>query len=110
MTLRYCLNFNSTGLKQKFDFAIAQSVVTHLSNQRIQLLLYNLTKVMKRDGIFVFTYNNNDFPYSVFYEMKAPMITPSNLTQHFFESLADEHSIKFVTGEESLKSTLQVKQ
>ena len=83
----------------KFDFAIAQSVVTHLSNQQIQLLLYNLTKVMKRDGIFVFTYNNNDFPYSVFYEMKAPMITPSNLTQHFFESLADEHSIKFVTGE-----------
>jgi len=80
---------------EKFDFGIAQSVVTHMSVRQIDQLLQTLKKVMKPDGIFLFTFINNRFPYSVYYEMEEPMITPCNLDNAFFQALEKKHQVEY---------------
>ena len=44
--------FNDT----KFDLALARSIFTHTSKEQIDLCLLELSKVMKKDGIFLLTY------------------------------------------------------
>lgn len=87
--------FNFQDLGPSFDYVIAQSVVTHLSITQIERLLQALKTSTKKGATFLFTYNNNAYPYSVFYEMSMPMITPSNLTKSFFEDLATKFDISF---------------
>lgn len=88
-------SFNYASFGKRFDFAIAQSVVTHLSNAQFNNLLTGLKKVMLNGGKFLFTYNNNWYPYSVFYEMTKPMMTPSGLTDDYFKQLESEYEISF---------------
>jgi cyclopropane fatty-acyl-phospholipid synthase-like methyltransferase len=71
---------------EKFDFAVARSVVTHLFVHQIDKLLNTLKKIMVSGCSFLFSYINDKFPYSVYYEMQELMITPSNLNDSFFRS------------------------
>ena len=45
-----------------FDYAIAQSVITHLSLDQITLLFANLKEVMNEGGVFLFTFKSLKFP------------------------------------------------
>ena len=94
-TMKIDRDFDYEVFGEKFEFAIAQSVVTHLSVHQIDKLLNTLKKVMKSGGVFLFTYINNRFPYSVYYEMEEPMITPCNLNNSFFEKLEKKYQVKF---------------
>jgi cyclopropane fatty-acyl-phospholipid synthase-like methyltransferase len=95
-TMKIDRDFDYEIFGEKFDFAIAQSVVTHLSVHQIDKLLSTLKKVMVPGGSFLFSYINNKFPYSVYYEMEEPMITPSNLNDSFFRSFEKKYGLSFV--------------
>ena len=94
-TMKIDRDFDYEIFGEKFDFAIAQSVVTHLSVHQIDKLLSTLKKVMVPGGSFLFSYINNKFPYSVYYEMEEPMITPSNLNDSFFRSFEKKYGLRF---------------
>ena len=94
-TMKIDRDFDYEIFGEKFDFAIAQSVVTHLSVHQIDKLLSTLKKVMVSGGSFLFSYINNKFPYSVYYEMEEPMITPSNLNDSFFRSFEKKYGLRF---------------
>lgn len=49
-------NFRFDIFNVKFDFAMAQSVITHLSVKQIEQCLDELIKVMKKGGKFIFTF------------------------------------------------------
>jgi SAM-dependent methyltransferase len=54
---RVCEHFDFAGLSPKpFDFALAQSVFTHLPADEIELCLRNLRPVMADDGVFYATF------------------------------------------------------
>jgi len=78
-----------------FDYAIAQSVITHLSLEQITLLFANLKEVMNEGGVFLFTFNHNAFPLGFLYEAKHPMMAPSFVNKEFFKELADKYSLTF---------------
>ena len=80
---------------EKFDFAIARSVVTHLFVHQIDKLLNTLKKIMVSGCSFLFSYINDKFPYSVYYEMQELMITPSNLNDSFFRSFEKKYGLRF---------------
>ena len=94
-TMKIDRDFDYEIFGEKFDFSIAQSVVTHLSVHQIDKLLSTLKKVMVPGGSFLFSYINNKFPYSVYYEMEEPMITPSNLNDSFFRSFEKKYGLRF---------------
>lgn len=50
------VNFEFDKFGAKFDFSVAQSVLTHLSRSQIKLCLANLKKVMRKGGTFLFTF------------------------------------------------------
>ena len=102
-TMKIDGGFDYESFGEKFDFAIAQSVVTHMSVRQIDELLDALKKVMKPDGIFLFTFINNRFPYSVYYEMEEPMITPSNLDNAFFQTLEKKYQVEYRKYPEGLE-------
>ena len=54
--LHYSRDFDFEHFGVKFDWAIAQSVFTHLSDYEIECCLEALKKVMKPKGKFLFTY------------------------------------------------------
>ena len=103
-TMKIDRDFDYEIFGEKFDFAIAQSVVTHLSVHQIDKLLSTLKKVMVPGGSFLFSYINNKFPYSVYYEMEEPMITPSNLNDSFFRSFEKKYGLSFVKQPAGLDS------
>lgn len=103
-TMKIDRDFDYEIFDEKFDFAIAQSVVTHLSVHQIDKLLSTLKKVMVPGGSFLFSYINNKFPYSVYYEMEEPMITPSNLNDSFFRSFEKKYGLSFVKQPAGLDS------
>ncbi|MEC8243662.1 MAG: hypothetical protein VX038_02340 [Verrucomicrobiota bacterium] len=81
--------------ERKINFAIAQSVITHLSLVQIDLLFKNLKDVMEKGGIFLFTFNNNRFPLGFLYEAKHPMIAPAFVDKEFFQQVARDYEINF---------------
>ena len=52
-TMKIDRDFDYEVFGEKFEFAIAQSVVTHLSVHQIDKLLKTLKKVMKSGGVFL---------------------------------------------------------
>ena len=82
--------------ERKMNFAIAQSVITHLSLEQIDLLFNNLKEVMETDGVFLFTFNHNRYPLGFLYEAKHPMMAPAFIDQDFFQKVAYESGIDVV--------------
>tara|TARA_B110000046_G_C13017391_1_gene409482 strand:+ start:3284 stop:3910 length:627 start_codon:yes stop_codon:yes gene_type:complete len=79
----------------KFDYAFAQSVVTHLSPEQIKLCLSNMKKVMNKGGQFLFTYNTHPYSRGILY-YDLPMVAPVGCDEEFLESVAVENGIEFI--------------
>jgi len=74
-TLRQITNYNYQILNQKFDFAIAVSVFTHLSLNEIIVCLFEVKKILKKEGCFFATYfesNKKDFKTSGLLQVEKP--------------------------------------
>ena len=95
-TIKIGADFPFVDSGRKFDFAMAQSVVTHLSNNQLDHLMTNLKRSMAPGGQFVFTYTDNPYPYGIFYEMEYPMITPAGLNDKYFSKLAERFEIEYL--------------
>jgi ubiquinone/menaquinone biosynthesis C-methylase UbiE len=74
----------------QFDFAIAQSVITHLSQNQIVQCLTSLKPVMKPGAVFIFTYllTKHAAPLGFFMDGTAPMIRPGLTDESLFAELA----------------------
>lgn len=79
--LRCVENFDASMFGLKFDFALAQSVFTHLSLNKIRICLERLAEVMNPGGKFVATY----FPLPA----SAPSFEPRTHEAAGFTSYAD---------------------
>lgn len=60
-------NFDFCSLEQSFDFAIAQSVLTHLPWNAILRCLINIQKVLVHTGKFFATFFENTHPAGITY-------------------------------------------
>lgn len=89
-------DFNLTRFNKQFDFAIAQSVVTHLSLDKIHQMMKSLKEVMQKGGKFIFTYSLNKHAYGIFYEMEHPMIAPAGLNDVLFKKIAKEYDVTYL--------------
>jgi len=85
-----------------FDFAIAQSVITHLSEAQITSCFSSLKAVMKPGGTFIFTYllARHAAPLGFFMDGVAPMIRPGLADERLFTELASRLDIRFVAADE----------
>lgn len=90
--------FEFKNFKKKFDFAMAQSVLTHLSQIQIDKCILELKQVMNPGGQFVFTYNNLDYSRGFLY-YDHPMIAGGFCDIRFWENLGAKYNIKFITPE-----------
>jgi len=99
--LRLMENFDFKKLNQTFDYAIAQSLFTHLGEDKIKLCLKNIEKVLKKDGKFYATFfesspDHNDKP--IIHNGTDGKITtfpnknPYHYPLSFFQKLCDDTS------------------
>lgn len=79
----------------KFDFAIAQSVFTHLSREQIHSCMLRLKKVMNPGGIFLFTNIAAGTARGFLYVGGIPMIAGSHCTVDYYKEMARELGIEF---------------
>ena len=85
--------FDSFGVL--FDYAIAQSVLTHLSPHQIEACLVQLKKVMKPGSRLLFTYVFDRRQRGFFYFGVQPMQGPRIWSSQVFEQAAFRHGIRF---------------
>ena len=78
-----------------FDYAIAQSVFTHMSGDQIRRCVSKLRPCMKPGGTFVFTYFLTTHQRGIMYYGIQPMTAPLLRSTELFRSLAREESIRF---------------
>ncbi len=81
--------------RRDFDFAIAQSVFTHLSRSQIKLCVANLAKVMGRNGVLLFTYYSKHEHRGFLYLGQQPMLNPVLCNEKFLNQMASQHNIRF---------------
>jgi len=91
--------FEFEKFNQKFDFAIAQSVFTHLNYVQIEECIHNLTKVMLSSGKFLFTYTNKSKPYGFLYNDYEPVIAGVGINEDFIKYLEQKFQVKISTPE-----------
>jgi cyclopropane fatty-acyl-phospholipid synthase-like methyltransferase len=73
---------------RQFDFAMAHSVMTHLSYEQIERCFTNLKTVMKQGASFLFTVViNQDKQFSSMYASDTPMTKSSHRDVRLFEDL-----------------------
>jgi ubiquinone/menaquinone biosynthesis C-methylase UbiE len=86
----------------QFDFAIAQSVITHLSRPQIDQCFTSLKRVMKPGSVFIFTYLLANYapPLGFLMDGVAPMIRPGLADNRIFEELAQRLGIEFTASDE----------
>jgi cyclopropane fatty-acyl-phospholipid synthase-like methyltransferase len=89
-------DFEFEKFNAKFDFAIAQSVFTHLSREQIRACMLHLKKVMKPGGIFLFTNIASGTARGFLYVGGIPMIAGSRCTVDFYKEMAQELGIEFI--------------
>jgi len=86
----------------QFDFAIAQSVITHLSEAQITACFSALKAVMRPGGRFIFTYllARHAAPLGFLMDGVVPMIRPGLADERLFANLADRLGFCFVASDE----------
>ena len=89
-------NFQFSLFAKKFDFAIAQSVFTHLSKEQIYLCFTELKKVMNKGGLLLFTNIPTDYARGFLYFGDIPMISGSFCTLDFYKDIAKKFEIEFI--------------
>lgn len=78
-----------------FDYALAQSVFTHLSLSQIELCLKNLKLVLNQNGKFIFTYITSQTPYGFLYFGIEPMRFGAKCNDTFLEFTCKQYGLKF---------------
>lgn len=79
-----------------FDFAIAQSVFTHLSREQIEQCMQELKLVMQPGGQLIFTYiEQRKVPRGFLYYGVVPMIYPDHCDENFLKELANQNKVTF---------------
>lgn len=79
----------------RFSFAIAQSVITHLSVAETETCIANLVEVMEPGGQFVFTYILSRRTSGRLYGGRYPMRTGRFESSSLFDDLARRHGLTF---------------
>lgn len=92
-------DFNFADFKLTFDYAIAQSVFTHMSQAQIDECVRNLVTVMAPGGVLLFTYTllPPDARRGLLFSGLSPMRVPVIESTTFFEDLAAKHGVRFET-------------
>jgi cyclopropane fatty-acyl-phospholipid synthase-like methyltransferase len=85
-----------------FDFAIAQSVITHLSRAQITSCFTVLKSVMQPGSTFIFTYllSSDAPPLGFLMDGVEPMIRPGLADEAIFVELAERLGFRFVASDE----------
>jgi len=79
-----------------FDYLLAQSVFTHLKSEHIEECFRHIAGIMKKDTIFVFTFNEaSEFKQTGLKGFSYPFV--------FFQSLADEYGFNLKDRSEDYK-------
>ncbi|MBL8377360.1 MAG: class I SAM-dependent methyltransferase [Burkholderiales bacterium] len=78
-----------------FDYAMAQSVFTHMSAGQIRECVRKLKPVMRPGATFLFTYFFTPHQRGIMYYGVQPMIAPRVLDTALFEEIARNESITF---------------
>ncbi|MBN4072159.1 class I SAM-dependent methyltransferase, partial [Flavobacteriales bacterium AH-315-E23] len=94
-SLLHSVSFEFDKFETKFDFAFAQSVFTHLSKSQIEDCIHALKKVMKPDGLFLFTYLQRKQPLGFLYYGRQPMIYTTFCTDRFLQKIASQLNLEF---------------
>jgi ubiquinone/menaquinone biosynthesis C-methylase UbiE len=86
----------------KFDFAIAQSVITHLSRSQIEQCFTALQRVIRPGGKFIFTYllSNYAAPLGFFMDGVAPMIRPGLSNEQIFLDISGRLGFQFAVSDD----------
>ncbi len=79
----------------QFDYAMAQSVFTHMSGIQIHQCMKNLKPVMKQGSTFVFTYSLTAHQRGIMYYGIQPMTAPLLKSVELFKEVAKSEYIKF---------------
>ncbi|MBI3511386.1 MAG: class I SAM-dependent methyltransferase [Bacteroidetes bacterium] len=98
--------FNFRKFNETFDFAIAQSVFTHLSKEQIETCMRNLKAVMKKGGTLLFTNIQTDYPRGFLYGGIHPMISGAFCNPDYYRAIAKDLQIEFV--EKTVKHPTQI--
>lgn len=93
--IKFESGFDFSVFNQKFDFAIAQSVLTHLSKEQIELCVNKLKPFMNKNGKFIFTYFSHNKPRGFYYYGSDPMITSQKIDSDYLNSIGTMEGIKF---------------
>lgn len=89
-------DFNFQLSNMTFDFAIAQSVITHISNDRIENCLSKMKVVMKKGSKFLFSFcNGSEKTLGFLYDGHKVMTKSSNLSNDFFYDLGKKLGIEY---------------
>jgi SAM-dependent methyltransferase len=89
-------NFGFNKFEEKFDFAISQSVFTHLSRNQVELAICNCKEVMKDGGVLLFTNIESGFPRGFLYGSRHPMFTGIKMDRDFYEGICKNLEIQLV--------------
>ena len=94
--IEYSRDFEFEKFNKKFDFAMSQSVFTHLSKDQTVTCLHQLKKVMKPGGKLLFTNIIQSMSRGFLFSSKQPMITGTHLDDAFYEKMASEIGAKYI--------------
>lgn len=89
-------NFEFSRFNNMFDYAMSQSVFTHLSKDQVERCLKNLKNVMNPGGQLLFTNIVSAAPRGFLYSSKQPMFTGVNMDETFYRGLCSSLEIEFV--------------
>lgn len=87
--------FDFEYFNMRFDYGMAQSVFTHLSDDQVKACITRLCKVMNKSGQFLFSYIPTNFPIGLVYEGEYPLLHPAHQNADFFGDVANSCGIKF---------------
>ena len=96
-SIKFEKDFNFSIFNQTFDFAVAQSVFTHLSKKQIESCLKNLKPHMNKKAKFIFTYLNHNTPRGFYYygDGNDPMISSQKINSNYLNLIAEKENLKF---------------
>lgn len=88
--------FEATGFGRQFDYALAQSVFTHLTFNSIRLCLENIAKVLKPGGQFCATWFRipDDQPTGIPQQHPGGIITHANKDPYHYRIADFQHAIR----------------
>lgn len=89
LNIIYDNTFQFEEFGSKFDYAIAQSVLTHMSRSQITNCFEHLGRVMKPGSRFLFTFIQGRTPRGFLYAGSQPMMNPGHCSIPFLKQAAE---------------------